>query len=117
MSEAIPSLESYQQLPDEGDAVFSIGDSLVRFTARHEHGRVSGWTVTTADEGYEGFLEDTRTTTWTETGPEPMRTYSFRYRGPHGGRQFMNAGPTDVSVDEFKSIYFGDRNRTEHGTN
>lgn len=101
------ALESYRQLPDEGDAVFEVGGSMVRFTARHEHGRVSGWTVTTADDGYEGFLANSRTTDWTETGPEPMRTYSFEFRGNGSGPVFMSGSPTDVSIAEFKSIYFG----------
>lgn len=107
--EAIPVLESYRQLPDEGDAVFAVGDTLVRFTAREEFGRVAGWTVTTTDDGYEGFLANSRTTDWTVTGPEPMRTYSFEYRGNGSGPTYMTGNPTDVSVEEFGQIYFGAR--------
>lgn len=107
MSEDFEELESYRQLPDDGDAVFKVGPALVRFTARHEHGRVSGWTVTTDDPGYEGFLASSRQTDWTKVSPEPMRTYAFEYRGEGSGPQYMSGNPTDVTVEEFGRIYFG----------
>lgn len=104
------ALDSFRQLPDEGDAIFRIGAQLVRFTAREEYGRVAGWEVTTAHPGYIGYLRAGRDTSWTETGPEPMRTYSFDFRGGEDGAgpSFMSGNPTDVSVSELKAIYFGD---------
>lgn len=110
MSDAeIPALESYRQLPTEGDIVLRVGDALVRFTARSEDGTTVGWTVTTADDGYEGFLRHTSDTVWLDDGAQPVHAYSFRYRGPEGstGPTFEFGMPVDVSVEEFGRIFFG----------
>jgi hypothetical protein len=109
MSEEIPVLESYKQLPGEGDAVFQIGDQLVRFTARQNEGDVIGWTVTTASDGYEGFLQNSSDTVWGENGPEPVRTYGYEFRATEatGGPTFQSGSPVDVSVEDFRRIFFG----------
>ncbi|MEV7798602.1 hypothetical protein AB0O14_05900 [Microbacterium foliorum] len=106
----IPVFESYRQLPIEGDAVFRVGENLVRFTARRDPERPIGWTVTTADDGYEGFLQEGHDTFWNQDGPEPVRAYSFRYRGPEGstGPVIQFGTPVDVSAAEFRKIFFGD---------
>lgn len=111
MSEAeeIPALESYRQLPTEGDIVLRVGEQLVRFTARAEDGQTIGWTVTTSDPGYEGFLRHSRDTVWLDDGPQPVHAYAYQYRGQDGstGPTFQFGQPVDVSVEEFRRIYFG----------
>lgn len=102
----VESLDSYTQLPKVGDSVFRIGDQLVRFTCQADDGELAGWVVSTSDPEYSGFLAQSSETVMGENGPERSQPYGYSHPGGSGAPT-VNIGPHDVTIGEFKQIFFG----------